>query len=69
MRSATLPRIESPAAATIGNGYQRLSRATRQLHKRLVSALRAKRDEQYVMNGEELLRGPLSDEIRRAPWL
>jgi hypothetical protein len=68
MRSATLSRIESPAAA-IGNGYQRLHSAMRKLQQRMATVLRAKRDERYVMTREHDLNGPLANEYRRANWL
>ena len=32
-------------------------------------ALSKMRNERYNMRSEDLIRGPLSDEVRRAPWL
>ena len=68
MKSATLPRIETHAADAISSSYQTFRSTVAALHERFAAVLRAKRDERYVMRGEEQLRGPISDEFRRASW-
>lgn len=68
MKSATLPGIETPLVSALSAGYQKCQGVVARLPVYLSSVLRGLRDERYVMRGDEQLRGPMSDEFRRAGW-
>jgi hypothetical protein len=69
MSSTNLQRVESPVFVATESGYQQSTRFTKEQLMRVASALWAKRNERYVMRGEDLLRGPMGAEFRRASWL
>lgn len=69
MRSTDLARIESLTWPIMLRGYRQLIGSAASARKAITAMLRAKREERYAMRYEKELRGPLSDEYRRAWWL
>lgn len=68
MSSASLNEVEPSVFSTTESGHQQITRLAKERLKRVAATLRAKRNERYVMRGEDLLRGPMGAEFHRAWW-